>query len=258
MSRSLAAILAYHSISDGPPPLCVSPARFEAQLELLARAGFEALPLARMLDGRRLPPRCFALTFDDAYLDFAEAALPVLERRGLPVTLFATASPACERLAGGLDAPLLDLGALGDLAGRGVEIGAHSLGHRDLTSLDDAALEHELGECRRVLERATGRAVEHFAYPYGYFDARVRAAVSRHYRSACTTRLAAMPPHPDPFALPRVDAHYLRSPLLRFLVARGVPQPYLYLRRWLRVARGTERRAVVAGGSAVYSAAPCP
>ena len=245
-----ATVLAYHSISDGPPPLCVSASRFEAQLDLLERAGLEAVPLTAIVErlekGEPFERPCFALTFDDAYADFAEAALPILERRRLAATLFATASERRDRLPGGIaGARLLPLDALADVARRGVEIGAHSVDHVDLTRLDARALDVELDACRERLEERSGAPVEHFAYPFGRFDARVRAAVARRFRSAATTRLARVRAGDDAHAIPRVDAHYLRSPLLRLGLAAGRPDAYLRVRRRLRVWRGSEARTAL-------------
>ncbi len=245
MSGRPTVVFTFHSISGGPGPLCVSPGCLDAQLEWIARAGYDVVPLAAVVEeierGRPSGTGRVALTFDDAYRDFATEALPILERRGLPATLFVTASADRREIPGGTGAPLLDLAELRGLAERGVEIGAHSVDHRDLTALDDDALERELGEGRRVLEDHAGRPVRHLAYPFGCSDARVRAAAARHYRSACTTRLATVGAGADPLAIPRVDAYYLRSPLLRRLLAAGRPGVYLGARRWLRRLRGTER-----------------
>lgn len=238
-------ILTYHSIAAGPPPLCVSPARLESDLDLLTAAAYTPLSLSRIVDslehGHPLPRFGFALTFDDGYDDFRTAALPILERRGLPATLFVTAAAERGGLSGGAAGPLVPLATLPELADRGVEIGAHSLSHRDLTRLDDAALDHELRQGRDLLAQHAGRPVAHFAYPFGYYDERVRAAAGALYRSAVTTHLAALTPAVDLLALPRLDAYYLGAPLLRFLLAKRWPQPYLRFRRWLRRLRGTER-----------------
>jgi peptidoglycan/xylan/chitin deacetylase (PgdA/CDA1 family) len=50
--------------------------------------------------GAALPPRAVLVTFDDAYRDFRENAWPVLDRLGIPVTLFVpTAYPDRPNLA---------------------------------------------------------------------------------------------------------------------------------------------------------------
>lgn len=259
MSKNRVLVITYHAICEGPPPLCQAPEQLEDQLDLLARCGYRAQPLAELVDAllerRELPADAFALTFDDAYRDFTEVALPILERRGVPATLFTTASSDRDRLPGGTGSALVALEELRELARRGVAIGAHSIAHTDLTQLDDAALKRELVECRQILEAHSGGPVHHFAYPFGRLDARVRGAVAEVFRSACTTRLARVRADSDPLAIPRVDAYYLRSPLLRSLLERGRPDAYLGLRRALRRLRGSEPRG---GGSPVSTASTHP
>lgn len=88
-------ILLYHRVAAprfDPALLDVSPARFEAQLAALSAEGV-VLPLdefeALRLEGR-LPPRATAITFDDGYADNLHTAAPILERAGLPATVFVT------------------------------------------------------------------------------------------------------------------------------------------------------------------------
>ena len=95
-------VLAYHRIgrpdrpSDLDPRLIsATPERFEAQLAYLAT---QASPMSfqELLDVRRgrgrLRPRSVLLTFDDAYVDFAEYAWPLLRRYGVPAVLFVPTS----------------------------------------------------------------------------------------------------------------------------------------------------------------------
>jgi peptidoglycan/xylan/chitin deacetylase (PgdA/CDA1 family) len=244
MRRDLSLVLTYHAIREGPPPLCTAPARLARQLERLLEAGFAPTPLAslaRGCEGATPGPR-FAVSFDDGYRDFLDAALPVLEGLGVSSTLFVVAGEERCDLAGGAGGPLVRLDELADLAGRGVCVGSHGLGHVRLTDLDDDTLEAELRGSRRALERWSGTAVELFAYPFGAFDERVRAAAARHYAAAFTTQLAPVPARPDLHGVPRVDAYYLDSPLLAYLLDRGRPEPYLHARRWLRRVRGNEPR----------------
>ncbi len=250
MTTPLALVLTYHAIGEGPPPLFVAPGRLADDLDRLARAGFEAISLERVTRSLQpthphhepspLPARAFALTFDDGYMDFISGALPILQQRDLPATLFVTAAEDRARLPGGLARPLVALDDLAELAGRGIEIGGHGLDHVDLTTLDDSTLDDHLARCRDVLEHHAGRAVTRFAYPYGRHDARVRAAAGRRFDAACTTRLAEIRPGDDPLAIPRLDAYYMGSSTLRRLLTRGRPHAYLRLRRALRLVRGSE------------------
>lgn len=86
-------VLLYHRVatpSSDPWGLSVSPEHFEQQLALLCRNA-DIVPLSaldsRMQAGRRGRP-VVALTFDDGYADNLHTALPLLERYGVPATVF--------------------------------------------------------------------------------------------------------------------------------------------------------------------------
>jgi peptidoglycan/xylan/chitin deacetylase (PgdA/CDA1 family) len=88
-----AAILMYHRVAEeehDPWNLCVSPERFAEQMAFLQKAA----DCVDLLDvqGSKLTPRSgrarIAVTFDDGYRDNLTRALPVLERYGIPATVF--------------------------------------------------------------------------------------------------------------------------------------------------------------------------
>ena len=83
----------YHRVAEesfDPWGLAVAPKRFAVQMEWLT-AHRLILPLAdfagRHRDGN-LPRRAVAITFDDGYACNAEYAAPLLERMGIPATIF--------------------------------------------------------------------------------------------------------------------------------------------------------------------------
>jgi peptidoglycan/xylan/chitin deacetylase (PgdA/CDA1 family) len=91
--RAHGLVLGYHRVaapSSDPLRLCVSPERFEQQLEMLSRVA-DFVPLSelasRLRRGRRARP-VVALTFDDGYADNLHEALPLLEKYGAPATVF--------------------------------------------------------------------------------------------------------------------------------------------------------------------------
>ncbi len=75
-------VLMYHSVSDAPDGLCVSPAHFEDQCRALQRAGWRSIPLCEAetyaLRGRTLPVRTLLMTFDDGFLDNFVYAAPIM------------------------------------------------------------------------------------------------------------------------------------------------------------------------------------
>jgi peptidoglycan/xylan/chitin deacetylase (PgdA/CDA1 family) len=85
-------------------------------------------------------------------------------------------------------------------------IGAHTLTHPSLPARPAADLEHEVvTSCRDAAEIA-GRPVRGFAYPYGNYDARARAAVRKAgLAHAVTTEHGRALPGGDPNRLPRIQ-----------------------------------------------------
>lgn len=89
-------VLIYHRVNDEGRRFrieTVPTACFRQQMEYLERS-FNVLPLAdilaRLQAGTPLPKRCVAITFDDGYEDNYLHAFPILERCGLPATIFVT------------------------------------------------------------------------------------------------------------------------------------------------------------------------
>ncbi|MDQ2805596.1 MAG: polysaccharide deacetylase family protein [Chloroflexota bacterium] len=95
--ESTVTLIAYHRIAmPGNPDLADSlidayPNDFEEQLHYLAEhyTVVSAWDVVRALrEGYSLPPHALVITFDDGYCCFRDTALPILQRLGLPVTLF--------------------------------------------------------------------------------------------------------------------------------------------------------------------------
>ena len=96
--------------------------------------------------------------------------------------------------------------AIAAAAAAGLEVGVHSGTHRTLTELDDTELEREIVASREVIRARAGVSPTFFAYPYGVWNARVRAAVrAAGYRGAVTLDYGLVGPQADPWALHRVN-----------------------------------------------------
>ena len=78
-------------------------------------------------------------------------------------------------------------GELRDLAAAGVELGAHTVTHPDMSLLDHEACLREMVESRKALEPLAGAAVTTFAYPFcRYGQAAVAAAAEAGVLAAVT------------------------------------------------------------------------
>jgi peptidoglycan/xylan/chitin deacetylase (PgdA/CDA1 family) len=94
------------------------------------------------------------------------------------------------------------------MARQRIEIGAHTVSHPILSSLDDAAANAEIEQSKHDLEGITGTPVRYFAYPNGKpgidFDARHVAMVkAAGFTAAFTTAAGAACQLNDRFQLPR-------------------------------------------------------
>lgn len=92
-ARARLSVLIFHRVLREPDPLFpdeVDAVRFDALLGWV-KSWFNVLPLdeaARRLKDGSLPARAAALTFDDGYADNHDAALPLLQKHGLPCSFF--------------------------------------------------------------------------------------------------------------------------------------------------------------------------
>ncbi len=208
-------ILMYHSVSDitskGFAAFAVPPREFAAHIEYLAASGYTTLTLdalARIrLNGGQLPARPVVLTFDDAYADFAGAALPVLQRYGCVASLYVTtgAVGGSNFWVKGDGRRILTWEEAREVAATGVEIGAHSVTHRAMDMLSAQDLQRELVTPKAQLEDHLGQEVTTLAYPFGFESRRVReAAAKAGYRAACSVGYRVSDAAEDPFALSRL------------------------------------------------------
>lgn len=98
LTRGQLRILCYHGIWNGPPPhygdcLFMSPARFAARIDGLARRGYRVITLdeaCRRLPRGELGARDIVITIDDAWAGIVPHMLPVLQRHGYAATLYVT------------------------------------------------------------------------------------------------------------------------------------------------------------------------
>ena len=190
-SRSV-TVLCYHAIADlSDDPVLAQYAcprdRFEEQLDDLQQRGFsfvEADELLGLLEGTgKVPRKALLLTFDDCYAELPLVARDVLRPRGIPAIAFAVAglvgkSNEWDQPAGARKLELADAADLARTSASGVEIGCHSMTHRDLRGLPATDLARETGAAADALAALGLGRPRFFAYPYGESDGASRAAVA--------------------------------------------------------------------------------
>ena len=202
----------YHLVQDLPDPMAVPPDRFTEQMELLATGPFNVIEeedLHEMVERRvPLPSNSVFITFDDGYANTVSAALPILDRFGLPALMAVCGGYLTTDLPRRVPHPVqefADLEQVGQWMASGRSIAAHSYTHPRLTTASDLSLTWQTAGDREVLAELLGIPPRTFVYPYGAHDARVRGAVAHLYPLALATD-EHHPADPDnPHALSRIQ-----------------------------------------------------
>ena len=176
-------ILLYHYIRVNPNPrdrvgfgLSTPPAMFGAEMQYLADHAYHVVSLHQAVVAIRnhttLPSRPVVLTFDDGYTDFFTAAVPIMVSHGFTATDFV--------ITGRMGLPgFMTPSQVVAADGLGFDVGAHTVDHVALAAISPARASWEMRQSQLTLEKLLGHPVLDFAYPYGSFDAIVRALAAR-------------------------------------------------------------------------------
>ena len=229
-----AGILFYHRIAPEitglpAPGLNVTPSQFRLQMEGLLERGFHPVSLQELLDlhasGRPFPGRAVAVTFDDAFAGVHRWAVPVLERLGIPATIFLVT-----RYAGSVQPMHFDMWGMTHHAQAPTEtwrsmtweecreaestglitVGCHTHAHDNYTGQPEA-FRTDLAAAREEFQKNLGGPRRLFAVPYGNPSLgqvdRGLLTIAREEGMACalTTTLGLVRPGASPFGWPRLE-----------------------------------------------------
>lgn len=207
--RRQVMILAYHGIGHDEWRFSASFDDFCRQIERVMAAGYRPVTLEMVFNhintGMVLPKKSFAVTFDDGYRDIL-LVKHFLAKRGIRPAVFVLAEPeVAERAELGTGRQFLSAREVLELHAAGWEIGCHSATHADFSRLNTKALEYEVITAKRQLETDLGLSIRYFAYPKGFHDGRIRAAVERaRYAGALSMDDGFIGRKTNVFAVPRI------------------------------------------------------
>ncbi len=172
MTRTV-PVLMYHLIGDPPPGapypgLYVSVASFDAQMHALQAAGWHTITAgqlgAAMAANQPVPVRTIVLTFDDGYADNYTNALPILLKYGFVATFSVVAHAGQE---------MMTPSQLATLVADGMEVGNHTMNHRNVSRLVGAQLVEQIQGGATTIEaklasQGASEVLRTFVYPSGH------------------------------------------------------------------------------------------
>jgi len=235
------AILTFHSIDDRGTVLSFPPATFARMIEEILEGGVKICSLDQLLCPET--DNALTITFDDGMRSVYENALPILKDANVPSHLYLTTGvvgrtnnwPTQPRGAPAFD--MMDWQELEACVDAGMKIESHTVSHPNLCRLDRQQIEEECETADLSIEKQFGRRPQHFAYPYGIYDARVAEIVGQKYQTCVTTALLPIGKKLKAAELPRLDSYYLQKRRDYRHFFSPTASGYLRLRHGLRVFR---------------------
>jgi peptidoglycan/xylan/chitin deacetylase (PgdA/CDA1 family) len=173
--------------------IAITPATFEAQLQLLRDEGFHPITARQLAEHHSkatpLPDKPVMITFDDGWKNQYQFAAPLLRKYGFVATFFVNPQPI------GRGSAYMTRAMLEQLSKDGHDIESHTWTHLALTR---RASEDELEFQKRAmkqmaladdwLKQVTGHRPVALCYPFGYYDMEaVSRAKAAGYQVAFTT-----------------------------------------------------------------------
>lgn len=215
----------YHSIESMPRTtimrsLHVSPRNFKFQMWILRFLGYQGLSIKKLrpyLEGKK-QGKVVGITFDDGYRNNLTNAAPILNKYGFSATCYIVSrnigkSNVWDLKRNITQRPLMKEDDVIKWVNSGMDIGAHSQTHIDLTSISANDALKEIKGCKLDLEKTFKMKIFDFCYPYGKFNNKVYSIVKASgYKSATSMVRGRADKSSDILVLPRIPVNYRTMP----------------------------------------------
>lgn len=185
-----APILMYHHVDDISyfSSYYVSTKIFDEQMKWLKDNKYTVISMDEFSDaiecGWDLPAKPVVLTFDDGDNDHYKNVLPILQKYGYSGTFYITVKWLGDKYHMTWD----EVKAIRDA---GMIIGGHTMLHPNVATLNEAGLDYEIEESRKILTEKLGVSIQYFAYPGGgYSNYVIDYLKEKGYSNAVTTHHA--------------------------------------------------------------------
>ncbi|MEP7146679.1 MAG: polysaccharide deacetylase family protein [bacterium] len=225
-------ILLYHRLIDKPADAgkhgtYISTQKIESHFRYLKQNGYTAITFNELETINRLDTKkkYIILTFDDGYEDNYYLLYPLLKKYELKAVIFSVtheSSNIWDIKDEGKTFPLLNREQMLEMSRYGIEFGAHTMTHVDLTKIDREKAILEIRNSKLSLENTLDKKILSFAYPYGSLNDEIKQMVRNEgFRFGIATVTGPLMLHKDLFEMRRIVIH-----------------PNTDLRRFIRKVRG--------------------
>lgn len=222
--------------------------KFREHMRHLSSASITVLSLVetagRIRDRRPLPKKSVVITFDDGYQNFRSEAWPVLKEFGFCATVFIVTGKMGmtnswdEGRSDIPSLPLLSWDEAAALSSAGVDFGAHTANHADLSRAAPGEIEAEMVGAKKAVRERLGMEPVTFAYPYGRFTDEAVEAARRNFLAACTTKRGLASDTSDVHLLPRVETRHFADNDRFSIVGTPLLMPFLNALKIKRLVLG--------------------
>ena len=186
-------ILMYHSISSSTNNLSVSIYNFEKQMAFMKRNNYKTISF-KNLDNLDKKFKYFIITFDDGYEDVYDNALPIMKKFGFHsicyfvTNLIGKHNVWDQNLENFNELKLMNIDKIRSWLNNGMDIGAHSATHQNLTSLNSIKKKFEIETPKKYFKDIFSIDTDSFSYPFGKFDDECLNIVKKNFNYAVTTQ----------------------------------------------------------------------
>ncbi len=194
-------ILCYHRIrewrnadSRSSKNYIIPPDVFRSHMKMLADSGYHAILPDQLIDhmvlGDSLPTKSVMVTFDDGSSGQYSIGAKVLEKHGFRGVFFIMTIAMNKK-------DYISSSQLREMAENGHIIGSHTWDHKNVLKYEPADWPIQLEGSVASLEKATGKPVRYFAYPYGSWNVKAISQLKQYgFRAAFT--LGVKPSEKEP------------------------------------------------------------
>ncbi len=188
-------VLMYHKVPSEPiesrHKIFVTKSILRKHLQIIKFRGLQPITFREYLAyvkgeklNRTAPKHPIILTFDDGYKDNYENMLPLMNEFGYKGVLFLLGDTRISYNYWDADKgdhrdELMNAQQRAAFIQAGWEIGAHTMTHPNLTQLSDEEAIAEIINSKKVLENESGQPVQTFAYPFGFYNTKIKQMVQQ-------------------------------------------------------------------------------